>query len=91
MTYKHTPEPWYRDEDGFIASGSSDTYVTIADPNCSDMDIDEREANASLIAAAPDLLFALEFIVEELKRSDGDPFDALHDAEKAINKAKGKS
>jgi hypothetical protein len=49
---KHTATPWYRDEDGFIAAGSSDTYVTVADANCSDIDIDEREANTDFIIKA---------------------------------------
>ena len=61
---KHTPGPWWLDDDGFIASGDGDTYETIADPHCSDLDIDEREANASLIAAAPELLEALEHITQ---------------------------
>lgn len=61
MNTEHTPGPWWRDDDGFIASGSGDTYLTVASPNCSnDIDIDEREANANLIAAAPCLLTALQ-------------------------------
>ena len=52
MTTKHTPGPWWFD-DGFIASGNGETYVTVADPHCNEQDIDEREANARLIAAAP--------------------------------------
>lgn len=61
MSNNHTPGPWWRDDDGFIASGSDETYITVASPNCSeDIDIDEREANARLIAAAPSLLYALE-------------------------------
>ena len=60
MTHTHTPAPWWRDDDGFIASGSDKTYITVASPNCSeDIDIDEREANARLIAAAPEMLAAL--------------------------------
>ena len=56
------------DDDGFIYAGSGDDYVTIADPNCSnDIDINEREANARLIAAAPELLEALEEAVKILR------------------------
>jgi len=52
---EHTPGPWHRDADGFISSAKE----TIADPHCSSLDIDEREANAALIAAAPIMLAAL--------------------------------
>jgi len=59
MQANHTPGPWWLDDDGFVASGSGDTYTTVADPHCGDRDIDERESNARLIAAAPELLDAL--------------------------------
>jgi hypothetical protein len=52
---EHTPGPWHRDADGFISSAKE----TIADPRCSSLDIDEREANATLIATAPAILTAL--------------------------------
>jgi len=56
---KHTSGPYWRDDDGFIAAGSGDTYVTLADFDCSnDIDIDEREANKDLFIAAPELLEA---------------------------------
>ena len=56
----HTKGPWWRDDDGFIAAGSGDTYVTVADFDCgSDIDIAEREANKTLAIAAPDMLAAL--------------------------------
>lgn len=56
----HTPGPWWRDDDGFIAAGSGESYVTIADFDCSDLDFDEREANKALAIAAPAMLAALE-------------------------------
>lgn len=63
---KHTPGPWLIN-DGFISSGSGETYLIIADPHCSkDIDIDEREANAKLIAAAPELLNVLQYAVNQL-------------------------
>ena len=64
MTPHHTPGPWWRDDDGFIASGSDETYITVASPNCSeDIDIDEREANARLMAASPELLAAARHLL----------------------------
>jgi hypothetical protein len=63
LTMKHTKGPWMHDDDGFIYAGSGEDYVTIADPNCTkDLDLDEMEANARLIAAAPEMIkFIHEF------------------------------
>jgi hypothetical protein len=44
------PGPLWRDDDGFLASGSGDDYVTVADCDCNDRDINEREATKALIA-----------------------------------------
>jgi len=54
MSTDITPLPWWRDEYGFIASGSSaDTYQMVASTNCSsELDIDEREANLEYILRA---------------------------------------
>lgn len=69
---KHTQGDWWRDDEGFIAAGHGDTYVTIADPHCSDLDIDEREANTALITAAPDLLEACQHLVKHLSELPND-------------------
>jgi hypothetical protein len=53
----HTPGPWTLSDDGFVYDESGER---VADPHVAMQDIDEREANAHLIAAAPDLLAALE-------------------------------
>lgn len=42
---EHTPGELWRDDSGFIAISSGDTYMTFADLDCNDADIDEREAN----------------------------------------------
>jgi hypothetical protein len=64
---KHTPAPWWRDDDGFIAAGNGETYVTIADADCSsDMDADEREENKKLIIASPDMYKQLRLAEIEL-------------------------
>lgn len=55
---KHTPGPWYRDTEGFIVSDIDNCSIKIVDADCSDVDIDEREANKTLIMAAPELLLA---------------------------------
>ena len=63
----HTPGPWYREEDGFIYGGDSDASC-VADPHCSELDIDEREGNALLIAAAPTMFGKLADTVAWLDR-----------------------
>lgn len=55
---KHTPGPWYATEGEYedeFEVVASDGAVTIAQP--------PTEADADLIAAAPDLLAALQYIV----------------------------
>jgi len=58
---KHTPGPWYT-RHGQISSETSTHGCTIADCNATANGISDKEveANARLIAAAPDLLAALE-------------------------------
>jgi hypothetical protein len=90
----HTQGPWWRDDEGFIAAGSGETYVTIADGDCSDLDIDEREANKRLIAAAPDLLAVLEWWQAQMRDDNCDDMGKLLEdmsakAHAAITKAKG--
>lgn len=100
---KHTQGPWWRDDDGFIAAGSGDSYVTIADFDCThDIDIDEREANKSLATAAPDMLAALKRCVDQLSQKrprkkgtrhralDFDLELAIAEAGRAIYKAEGR-
>jgi hypothetical protein len=52
----HTPGPTWIDDDGCIAAGKGDNYVTIADPHCSNLAVPENEcptvANAGLLCAA---------------------------------------
>jgi hypothetical protein len=53
----HTPGPWFYDEESFVCSDGPDiASVTKA--------ASEWEANARLIAAAPDLLAALQEITK---------------------------
>lgn len=59
----HTPGPWIYDDDGMIYAEVESLgkffSVKVCDPHADKLDIDEREANARLIAAAPELLAAL--------------------------------
>jgi len=98
MMSKHTPGPWHFRVDpihqgqyfirvqsyGFapLATVRGDKRSTLKD----------SEANARLIAAAPDLLEALKMAVSALERSDyiqmdGDSFDVVDEARAVIAKA----
>jgi hypothetical protein len=91
MSAQHTPGPW-------VARGAVDIGIEIFDasmfPICSLRCIPNAEmmaADALLIAAAPDLLAALEHIVELCDDADADEMTqaAARIAHEAINKAKG--
>jgi len=102
----HTPGPWVvsdtNDEGDVYVSQTAKAglYVAIAlDPLYSSEPTTEANANANLIAAAPDLLEACERIAE-LDCTDGYTladseypalWDALHVARAAIAKARGES
>lgn len=49
---QHTKGDLWRDDDGFLAIGSGDSYHTFADLDCNDLDIDEREANKERVIKA---------------------------------------
>lgn len=79
---KHTPGPWFYAESEvgtpFVDSESVGDLSAVALP------LDEQKANAHLIAAAPDLLEALEDLLpwlEDARMADG--------ARAAIAKARG--
>lgn len=83
QTTQHTPGPWrYDPVDGHIYATSEASPLPaparVCDPHADDIDIDEREANARLIAAAPDLLAALRDIYRAARSRDatmGDQID----------------
>lgn len=78
----HTPGPWWVDDDGYIAAGSGDTYVTIAEGLAPSDNLDEITANLSLLAAAPELLAALNDMVQTVEYLAPKKFDdAEHERE----------
>jgi hypothetical protein len=94
---RHTPAPWFIDNDLYglhvehrnFIDGKAFNYRVV----CSITDIEEAEHNARLIAAAPELLEALENLVEMFAAGDGSPEYHRHeppemkDARTAIAKA----
>ena len=93
----HTPGPWYLSTKRPLASADSDNierkefYVFATKGNIATIPTDlishvnqDAEANARLIAAAPDLLAACKGALE-----DGDDFRAMKRIQAAIAKAEG--
>jgi len=101
-TAQHTPGPWnvYRWADGNMTciDGGPDDTICIASISGDDPEKPWRRANADLIAAAPDLLAALEAVLREcvlVQKHYGDSSNAREaasarlTAEAAIAKARG--
>ena len=97
METKHTPGPWTVTADGAgwhiecaPERGHSVAYIMAEigeeDPDTSD---DEKEANARLIAAAPELLAALIDLLHQSKLSQDEGGWDFEQAETAIAKATG--
>lgn len=90
----HAPGPWFFKIDGkdiYIGGeGHANYYDAFARVDYDDVDHEEAEATARLIAAAPDLLNALESAVGAMEVL-GHPADygALRKARRAIALAKG--
>ncbi len=81
---KHTPGPWKEHEGFIIGRFNSDNEIhDICDPRCAPPDantICEMNANARLIAAAPELLSALQDLLETTIPT----FDNRHEIASAI-------
>jgi hypothetical protein len=72
MTTQHTPGPWKAQGWNDLVVNSANGDTILACPGSSSGGIDEMQANARLIAAAPELLTALEWALEQLE-DDLDP------------------
>ena len=96
-TTKHTPGPWTSQGLAIVASDRS--FVCRVYPWCADpQDAECAKANARLIAAAPELLEALEETLtaginwyETATKSDASELGFVVRARAAIAKAKGES
>mgnify|MGYP003366710579 CR=1 FL=1 len=93
---KFTPGPWFNGQDGFNL-GCGVVYARHANGNPKDVATirgwgGEQQQNSRLIASAPDLLEALEQMIDEYGTAgDGWPRNnkVLRDARAAISKARG--
>lgn len=106
MKNKHTPGPWLKGNpdkdnnteifgDDFLSDGTKANGMinvcTVWGDNAGSLHDEVNTANASLIAAAPELLEALEMFVKKFAQSHSAPSNYPHyrDAINAIKKAKG--
>ena len=91
----HTPAPWT--VDGTTAAENLDVIGEggrVAMLDCDDIDADTLEANARLIAAAPDMLAALQMVEAIWSRDQTaniDPESPLAKVRAAIKKATGEN
>lgn len=93
---KHTPAPWCIDDEGIdelsviIKSDSGDAvYPCVGVLYDRESNKEEDRANHNLIIAAPELLEALENIVNGIEAHDNGCKKLWSEAFKAIKKAKG--
>lgn len=87
MKTQHTPGPWYQREQGSEIEIKSGIYTICMVHNYSGLH-ETNEANARLIAAAPELLEELIKIKELVNRPDynSDPEQTLHERQVAIDR-----
>lgn len=94
---KHTQGPWkiidinyhpYIEKDGFEVCQLFRTAF-LNDDYSEDIEFENAKANANLIAAAPELLEALEQLLDCVINPDNFDRIVISDAQKAISKAKG--
>lgn len=88
----HTPGPWHASDDWRITDQEG---ILIAQGRCSYSTLNQADANAKLLAAAPDLLTALRNIMEldQVFPRDGSQRDGefAQIARVAIAKAEGRN
>ena len=96
MTTKHTPGEWVVDADGDVCTDDLERLVAAVDWRHVSLRDGEAEANARLIAAAPDLLAACErfLAAQRMAETDGRAgfglyTEAIEAAEAAVKKARG--
>lgn len=84
---EHTPGPWHIWEyDATAVHGPEDMPTPITQMSRA-RGLEETEANARLTASAPDLLAALEFLVDNARHPT---WIGMNEARAAIAKARGK-
>ncbi len=62
--FKGTPGPWYQDQFGNVLHGQKKEYVRVSGVSLPGRVTEEYAANTNLVTAAPELLQALQLMVE---------------------------
>lgn len=87
MTTKHTPAPWQIDDKTFVYAlgpgGTNKFFLSVQAAGPERIGEREKESNARLIAAAPELLAALQSMIE-LIDDNGLCVDGCEDYDTAI-------
>jgi hypothetical protein len=83
---KHTPGPWTQDKYGDVTDASGQT-IRVEGVALTGRSTEESRANARLIAAAPELLEALQAMVKEFGFDVVHPQGLVHDEPHAIRSA----
>jgi len=90
---QHTPGPWHyaTKGPGLLGIYAGERFAIASDLIAGIASADNQVANARLIAAAPDLLAALDFLTQAARTEPGMAIYAAHlaQAEDAIRKARG--
>ena len=90
---KFTPGPWKKQTPLFVVQGEEVTHTVEGPP--SDFMFLQNEADAALIAAAPDLYAALETLIEKLCLDDDEGLieyaEPMIAARAALAKARGEA
>lgn len=91
MKTKHTPGPWeHKPKSTTVYIGNKLQAIVSAEVGIKDIDWEEAEANARLIAAAPDLLNACKLALRFFSNDSGSNIDICKNyIEQAIQKAEG--
>ena len=91
MSAKHTPSPWWatgygvRDRGGYICHTQPPTHFSGQDERFAN-EVEERKANARLIAAAPELL---QMVIDFLEALGGCDSEIENDARALVDKVIG--
>ena len=87
MTTKHTPAPWQIDDKTFVYAlgpgGTNKFFLSVQAAGPERIGEREKESNARLIAAAPELLAALQEVVRVCKANEAALVDRIYDQCKA--------
>lgn len=83
---EHTPGPWTLDEDA-ITDSDGDRWICQGFDKCEGL-FENWEANARLIAAAPQLLGALESFKREISRRFANDNDMTPETRRVVMKAR---